>query len=42
MAFLTVEYYEHIEDFLHPHINDNIIIEKAMLSNYRHIIVVIM
>ena len=24
MAFLTVEYYKHIKDFLHPHINDNI------------------
>ena len=24
MAFLTVEYYEHIKDILHPHINDNI------------------
>ena len=24
MAFLTVEYYEHIKDFLHPHIDDNI------------------
>ena len=41
MAFLTVEYYEHIKDFLHPHINDIfIIIERTVLSNYHHIIVV--
>ena len=24
MAFLTVEYYEQIKDYLHPQINDNI------------------
>ena len=24
MAFLTLEYYEHKKDFLHPPINDNI------------------
>ena len=24
MALLTLEYYEHIKDFLHPQINDNI------------------